>query len=87
MLEAEEEDDSIDLTSLDQVEADRRGRRTPNPATANPPIRRSRADDVIVEMEDPWAESSTPSGDGSRAGDDDRPQEFSDERGETCRST
>ena len=38
------------------------------------------ADDVIVEMEDPWAENTTPSGDGARADDDDRPLEFTDER-------
>jgi RNA polymerase sigma-54 factor len=38
-------------------------------------------DEVIVEMEDPWAESSSPSGDGQRADDDDdRPLEFTDER-------
>ena len=32
-------------------------------------------------MEDPWAEISTPSGDGARSDDDDRPLEFTDERG------
>ena len=31
-------------------------------------------------MEDPWAESSTPSGDGRGPDDDDRPLEFTDER-------
>ena len=80
MLE-QEEDDSIDLTPLDQV--------TP---TGEPEIESTEGgeaaesddpgpDDVIVEMEDPWAESSTPSGDGSRPDDDDRPLEFTDERG------
>ncbi len=32
-------------------------------------------------MEDPWAESSTPSGDGRAQDDDDRPLEFTDDRG------
>jgi RNA polymerase sigma-54 factor len=32
-------------------------------------------------MEDPWSESSTPSGEGRAPDDDDRPLEFSDERG------
>jgi len=31
-------------------------------------------------MEDPWSESSTPSGEGRAPDDDDRPLEFSDER-------
>ena len=82
MLE-QEEDDSIDLTSLDQVapagEAEAEpfeGGETSEAAESEEPT----ADDVIVEMEDPWAESSTPSGDGSRADDDDRPLEFTDER-------
>ncbi len=80
MLE-QEEDDSIDLTSLDQVAPS--GDAEPEAAdvesaaeTDEPP-----ADEVVVEMEDPWAESSTPSGDGARADDDERPLEFSDDRG------
>jgi RNA polymerase sigma-54 factor len=77
MLE-QEEDDTIDLASLDQV--------TPTgevetASAENGEADEPTADDVIVEMEDPWAESSTPSGDGSRADDDDRPLEFTDERG------
>jgi RNA polymerase sigma-54 factor len=79
MLE-QEEDDSIDLTSLDQVaptgEGDT-GTAEGESAESDEPA----PDDVIVEMEDPWAESSTPSGDGARPDDDDRPLEFTDERG------
>lgn len=87
MLEAEE-DEPIDLAALDNS-----ARETPDadagtdagadsdddgePAAAEA----GGEDDVIVEMEDPWAESSTPSGDGQRADDDDRPLEFADERG------
>jgi RNA polymerase sigma-54 factor len=88
MLE-QEEDDSIDLTSLDQAtpagEADAPDTTdipdsdaTGDGADGDEPA----ADDVIVEMEDPWADSSTPSGDGARnEDDDDRVLEFTDERG------
>jgi RNA polymerase sigma-54 factor len=80
MLE-QEEDDSIDLTSLDQVtpagEAETESADGGETSESDEPT----PDDVIVEMEDPWAESSTPSGDGSRSDDDDRPLEFTDERG------
>jgi RNA polymerase sigma-54 factor len=83
MLE-QEEDETIDLTSLDQVaptgeaetESFEGGDSSEATETDEPA-----ADDVIVEMEDPWADTSTPSGDGSRADDDDRPLEFTDERG------
>ncbi len=79
MLEAEEEE-PIDLASLDpqtpassDTGADSDGETTTVEAESE--------DEVIVEMEDPWAESSTPSGDGQRADDDDdRPMEFADER-------
>jgi RNA polymerase sigma-54 factor len=55
MLE-QEEDDTIDLASLDQV--------TPTgevetASAENGEADEPTADDVIVEMEDPWAESST----------------------------
>jgi RNA polymerase sigma-54 factor len=80
MLE-QEEDDSIDLTSLDQAtpagEVETESAEGDQAAESGEPT----SDDVIVEMEDPWAESSTPSGDGSRSDDDDRPLEFIDERG------
>jgi RNA polymerase sigma-54 factor len=79
MLE-QEEDDSIDLTSLDQVAPTGEGEAGTaegESAESDEPA----PDDVIVEMEDPWAESSTPSGDGARPDDDDRPLEFTDERG------
>lgn len=70
MLEAEE-DEQIDLASLEQPTPqgeDDDG--APEPAE----------DEVVVEMEDPWAESSTPSGDGRGPDDDDRPLEFTDDR-------
>ncbi|MGB7903996.1 MAG: RNA polymerase factor sigma-54 [Steroidobacteraceae bacterium] len=80
MLE-QDEDDTIDLASLDQAtptgEVEAGSAEAGEPAESDEPT----ADDVIVEMEDPWAESSTPSGDGSRSDDDDRPLEFTDERG------
>jgi RNA polymerase sigma-54 factor len=72
MLEAEE-DEQIDLASLDQ----------PSPAgedTDDGEQDGPQADEVVVEMEDPWSESSTPSGDGRAQDDDDRPLEFSDDR-------
>ena len=72
MLEAEE-DEQIDLASLDQ------------PAPAGEDADDGEADgpqpdEVVVEMEDPWSESSTPSGDGRAQDDDDRPLEFTDDR-------
>ena len=73
MLEAEEEE-QIDLTSLDQ----------PTPEgedTEDRPDSTADEAEVSVEMEDPWSESSTPSGEGRAPDDDDRPLEFSDERG------
>jgi RNA polymerase sigma-54 factor len=75
MLEPEEEEEPLELTSLDQMTASPAG--DDDASTANSEA----ADEIIVEMEDPWAESSTPSGDGQRAEDDeDRPLEFADER-------
>jgi len=81
MLEAEEEE-PIDLASLDpqapsapETDSDAGIDGEPATAEAEP------EDEVVVEMEDPWAETSTPSGDGQRSEeDDDRPLEFSDER-------
>jgi RNA polymerase sigma-54 factor len=73
MLEAEEEqDEHVELGSLDQ----------PAPAGEDDDgePERTQAEDVVVEMEDPWAESSTPSGDGRAQEDDDRPFEVTDER-------
>ncbi len=72
MLEAEEEE-QIDLSSLDQQapageDADDGEADGPQP------------DEIVVEMEDPWSESSTPSGDGRSQDDDDRPLEFTDDR-------
>jgi RNA polymerase sigma-54 factor len=69
MLEAEEEE-QIDLTSLDQ----------PAPTGEDDEVAPDTTDEIVVEMEDPWAESSTPSGDGRAQDDDDRPLEFTDDR-------
>ncbi len=86
MLE-QEEDDSIDLTSLDQlaptgeVETEAASGSAETESGEATESDEPSADDVIVEMEDPWAESSTPSGDGARADDDERGMEFTDERG------
>jgi RNA polymerase sigma-54 factor len=73
MLEAEE-DEQIDLTSLDQPAPQGEDAEDGPDATAAEA-------EVSVEMEDPWSESSTPSGEGRAPDDDDRPLEFSDERG------
>ena len=71
MLEAEEEE-QIDLASLEQ----------PTPKGEDDDGEPEAAsDEIVVEMEDPWAESSTPSGDGRAQDDDDRPLEFTDDRG------
>ena len=73
MLETEEEE-QIDLSSLDQ----------PAPQgeeTEDLPDTTADEAEVSVEMEDPWSESSTPSGEGRAPDDDDRPLEISDERG------
>ena len=72
MLEAEEEE-QIDLGSLDQP--------APQAEGEDDDGERKEAEDVVVEMEDPWADSATPSGEGRAQDDDDRPLEFADERG------
>ena len=69
MLEAEE-DEQIDLTSLDQ----------PAPVGEDEDGAPETTDEIVVEMEDPWSESSTPSGDGRAQDDDDRPPEITDDR-------
>ena len=73
MLEVEEEE-QIDLTSLDQPAPQGEDSEDRPEATAEEA-------EVSVEMEDPWSESSTPSGEGRAPDDDDRPLEFSDDRG------
>jgi RNA polymerase sigma-54 factor len=70
MLEAEE-DEQIDLASLDQA--------TPSGEDGEAAEEHTE-EEVVVEMEDPWAESSTPSGEGRAPDDDDRPLEFTDDR-------
>jgi RNA polymerase sigma-54 factor len=80
MLEAEE-DETIDLASLEQATPPSEAERAAESGDGDAPEAEEAApDDVIVEMEDPWAENATPSGDGSRADDDDRPLEFTDDR-------
>ena len=65
MLE-QEEDEGIDLASLEQAvptgESETDGGEVESAGDAD----ETPADEVVVEMEDPWAESSTPSGDGER---------------------
>ena len=80
MLE-QEEDEAIDLASLDQATpAGEPDAEVGGEAEGGGDADDSVADEVVVEMEDPWAESSTPSGDGARSDDDDRALEFSDSR-------
>ena len=80
MLE-QEEDEAIDLASLDQATpAGEPDAEVGGEAESGGDADDSVADEVVVEMEDPWAESSTPSGDGARSDDDDRALEFSDSR-------
>jgi RNA polymerase sigma-54 factor len=80
MLE-QEEDEAIDLASLDQATpAGEPDAEVGGEAEGGGDADDSVADEVVVEMEDPWAESSTPSGDGARSDDDDRALEFSDAR-------
>ena len=81
MLE-QEEDETIDLASLDPSvpagESESDGAESEVGGDGDETVA---GEEVVVEMEDPWAESSTPSGDGARSDDDDRPLEFTDERG------
>jgi len=74
MLEAEEEE-QIDLGSLEQPAPQGEGEDGDERSGSD------EADEVVVEMEDPWADSATPSGEGRAQEDDDRPLEFADERG------
>jgi len=75
MLEAEEEE-PIDLASLEQPAPPAAGEEADRDDAAA-----QAADEIIVEMEDPWAEASASPGDGSRPDEEDRPLEFSDDRG------
>ncbi len=81
MLEAEEEE-PIDLASLDPQAPSAPDSDSDTGIDGEPAaVEAEPEDEVVVEMEDPWAETSTPSGDGQRSeDDDDRPLEFSDER-------
>jgi RNA polymerase sigma-54 factor len=71
MLEVEEEE-SQDATSLDADQASQ----DESAADAAPA-----EDEVVVEMADPWEDSSAPAGEKRSSDDDDRPLEFSDETG------
>jgi RNA polymerase sigma-54 factor len=80
MLE-QEEDETIDLASFEQMAPAGEPETESADTESAPDTDETPADEVVVEMEDPWAESSTPSGDGARSDDDDRQAEFTDERG------
>jgi len=73
MLEAEE-DEVVELTSLDQA-----NEQSPAPDEEAPAA--SDAEEEVVVDVDPWEDSSLPAGEGRAQGDDDRPLEFADERG------
>jgi RNA polymerase sigma-54 factor len=79
MLE-QEEDETIDLTSLDQAAPAGDSDAEPGEVESTGDGDETVVEEVVVEMEDPWAETSTPSGDGARSDDDDRPLEFSVDR-------
>ena len=80
MLEAEE-DETLELASLDPATPAGEDAETAQDGGDEDGGDETGADDeVLVEMEDPWAESSTPSGDGRSQDDDDRPLEFADDR-------
>ena len=91
MLE-QEEDEGIDLASLDPSMPGGGTESSPGTVDHDSPgdeasleSDEAAADEVVVEMEDPWTDASTPSGDGARADDDDRPLEFGDDRGNDLR--
>jgi RNA polymerase sigma-54 factor len=68
MLEAEE-DEATESVPLE----------TPAPSADDDEPADTR-EEIVVEMDDPWAESSLPAGDGRTRDDDDRPLEFGDDR-------
>jgi RNA polymerase sigma-54 factor len=71
MLEAEE-DEQVELASLDQP--------APQGEDDDSGDEPAATEEVSVEMEDPWTEASTPSGEGRAPDDDDRPLDVADER-------
>jgi len=73
MLEAEE-DEAVELTSLDHQNEQAAAPDEETPATSD-------AEEEVVVDVDPWEDSSLPAGEGRAQGDDDRPLEFADERG------
>jgi RNA polymerase sigma-54 factor len=77
MLEAEE-DEQVELTSLDQPtgEPEARGDEEAGPATSG-----DGDGEVVVDVTDPWEDNAIPAGDRRTQGDDDRPLEFADDRG------
>jgi RNA polymerase sigma-54 factor len=82
MLEAEEEE-TIDLASLDGAapDADRGEHSEQSEQSEHGEDEAEAPEEVIVEMDDPWAEPSAPPGESRGSDDDDRPLEVSDERG------
>jgi RNA polymerase sigma-54 factor len=78
MLEAEEEE-QIDLASLDQP-APQGEAAEGEGGSESESERETENEEVSVEMEDPWAEASTASGEGRAPDEDDRPLEFTDDR-------
>ena len=77
MLEAEEEEDHVDLASLESsATAGESAAGDVDDGSAESDA----ADEIVVEMEDPWADASGGPGEGRAPDDDDRPLEFSDER-------
>jgi RNA polymerase sigma-54 factor len=69
MLEAEE-DETVEVTSLEASAAE-----------ATDDENSPQEEEIVVEMEDPWADSAPTGGEGRAQDDDDRPLEFADDRG------
>src|SRR5262245_58990390 len=67
MLEVEEEE-TPELTSLDAAQTSQHEAAPDDAAPAE--------DEVVVEMADPWEDSSAPAGEKPTSDDDDRPLEF-----------
>jgi RNA polymerase sigma-54 factor len=78
MLEAEEdEEEQIDLGSLDPAAPQGESTATDEDGVT---VEVEAVDEIVVEMEDPWSDSSGAPGESRAADDDERPLEFSDER-------
>jgi len=78
MLETEEEEEErIDLASLDPETPQGESTTTDEDGAT---VEVEAVDEIVVEMEDPWSDSSGAPGEGRAMDDDERPLEFSDER-------